>query len=115
MWLEIQIGDKKTILCGCIYRSPSNDTSKNGSLESTKANTQLITKAYESNANLLITGDFNYKDIDWNNEFATREQLHLTHFLNTLHECFLIQHVTEPTRYRDGEKPNLLRLNYIGR
>ena len=81
VWLEIQTDDKKTILCGCIYRSPSNDTNKNGSLESTKLITQLINKAYESNANLLIAGDFNYKDIDWNNEFATREQLHLTHFL----------------------------------
>ena len=114
VWLDIQIDDKKTILCGCIYRSPSNDTNKNGSLESTKAITQLITKAYESNANLLIAGDFNYKDIDWNNEFATREKLHLTHFLNTLYECFLIQHVSEPTRYRDGEKPNLLDLIISG-
>ena len=57
-----------------------------------------------------MAGDFNYKEIDWCNEFAPYEQEHLVDFINTLHDCFLYQHVTEPTRYREGETPNLLDL-----
>ena len=30
--------------------------------------------------------------------------------IDTLQDCYLFQHVTEPTRYRDGERPNLLDL-----
>ena len=58
----------------------------------------------------MIAGDFNYKGVDLIYECVPPEKQHLTHFIETLQECFLYQHVTEPTRYRDNETPNLLDL-----
>ena len=36
--------------------------------------------------------------------------MHLIDFIETIQECFLYQHVTEPTRHREGEGSNLLDL-----
>ena len=59
---------------------------------------------------MIIAGDFNYRNIDWENQFATNGHRHLEEFIDTLQECFLFQHVTEPTRYRENEVSNLLDL-----
>ena len=79
-----------------------------GSMQSTKAIVNLIETAYQKNKNLIIAGDFNYKEIDWCNEYA--EQKYLIDFITKLQDCFLYQHVTEPTRYRDNERHSLLDL-----
>ena len=68
----------------------------------------LIKAAYDRDINLIIAGDFNYKNIDWCNEYA--EQDYLVDFINTLQQCSLYQHVTEPTRHRENETSNLLDL-----
>ena len=62
------------------------------------------------NSHILVGGDFNYKGIDLENEFAEESNIHLTPFINTLKDYFLTQHVTEPTKYRQGEQPNLIDL-----
>ena len=69
VWIEISTTDKP-ILVGCIYRSPSNDTDKVGCMKSANITCQLIKSAYERNNNLIIIGDFNYKEIDWVNDYA---------------------------------------------
>ena len=56
----------------------------------------------------MICGDFNYPEIDWQNESSNENSGHCSSFLNTIQDCFLHQHVTEPTRY--GEEPSLLDL-----
>ena len=109
-WIEVSSERQKSLLCGCVYRSPSNDTDSNGRLSSTEKIIELIKAAYNHNANLLITGDFNYKDIDWNNNFVPTGQQHLSNFIEALNDCYLFQHVTEPTRYRKNEISNLLDL-----
>ena len=109
-WVEISSDAGTTLLCGCIYRTQSKDVDKKGCMEITQQITRLIEAAYAHNKNLLITGDFNYKEIDWENECAPSGSDHLSYFIKTLHDCFLYQHVTEPTWYREGEKPNLLDL-----
>ena len=108
VWIEV-LDSKNSILCGCIYRSPS-DSDVNACLASTAKVNQLIRVAYQYNSNLVITGDFNYKEIDWSNDFASPRQQHLLNFINTVQDCFLSQHVTEPTRYRENEIPNTLDL-----
>ena len=57
-----------------------------------------------------IAGDFNYKEINWIHDYAPPEKEHLTHFIETLHECYMYQHVTEPTRHRKDDSPSLLDL-----
>ena len=59
---------------------------------------------------LLIAGEFNIKEIDWETEDVNNEQDHLVNFLNDFQSCFLYQHVREPTRYRLDETSNLLDL-----
>ena len=38
------------------------------------------------------------------------KDVHLLNFIETLQDCFLHQHITEPTHHRDGEQSNLLDL-----
>ena len=102
VWIKLPTNNQKSILCGCVYRSPSNDTDSNKCMQSTKAIMKLINTAYQRNSNLNL----NYKNIDWKNEFAPSGQQHLLDFIETLQECYLYQHVTKPT-------PNLLDFIFI--
>ena len=108
--LKFQLSGGETVLCGCVYRSPTCDVDLNGCRKSTQAIVKLISEAYQHNPNLLIAGDFNYKEIDWLNENALPGQQHLQDFIHTLQDCFLYQHVTELTRYQANETPNVLDL-----
>ena len=50
--------DHKTIILGGIYRSPSD-------IQSCESINHLFNEVSEISDNVLITGDFNYKDINW--------------------------------------------------
>ena len=72
---------------------------------------ELLSKAVERKSTyLLICGDFNYREIDWENESSDEKYQHMSTFINTVQDCFLHQHVTEHTRFRLGEEPSLLDL-----
>ena len=43
-------------------------------------------------------------------ESANEQREHLLTFIKTVQNCFLYQHINEPTRDRSGEEPNLLGL-----
>ena len=115
-WIKIHTINGESLLCGCVYRSPSNDSTisndstTDGRTKSTNAVINLIKKAYQRNHKLFIVGDFNYKDIDWCNDYAPLEKQQLRDFIEVLQNCFLYLHVTEPTRYRENEKSNILDL-----
>ena len=99
-WIEICTGNNMSLLCGCIYRTQSKDLECDG----------CIKTAYHQNKSILIAGDFNYKEIDWEREYAPHTDTHLIDFIETLQECFLYQHVSEQTRHREGDRSNLLDL-----
>ena len=72
---------------------------------------QVITEASLRNpTNLLICGDFNYPEIDWEYKYANDNSESITPFLETVQAQFLHQHAFEPTRFRDGNAPGLLDL-----
>jgi hypothetical protein len=48
------------------------------------------------NKTIILMGDFNYPDVDWSTLQAATTESRL--FVETLEECFLTQHVKEPTR-----------------
>ena len=60
---------------------------------------------------VVLVGDFNFPSIDWKN-FTTRtsESSKETHFIETLRDNFLIQHLEYPTRARKESNPSLLDL-----
>ena len=67
LWVEILLTGNDSLLCGCIYRSPTKE--KEATTKSTIQVCDIISKAVERhNTHLLICGDFNYPEIDWENE-----------------------------------------------
>lgn len=96
----------ETLRIGVIYRSPSSDNENNDNL------CHLINEAmWDNPENLLILGDFNYKEIDWASGRCHTQPAHPAHrFLSACKNAFLIQNQTEPTRFRGGQEPSLLDL-----
>ena len=60
---------------------------------------------------MIITGDFNVKEIDWVNHFTNTNPNHLAYkIFDLINDKFLNQLITEPNRYRRGETANTLDL-----
>ena len=105
VWCKIELG-QVNLLIGTIYRSPNSDESNNNKLN------LLLDEINRSNfKHVLIIGDFNYKDIDWETrttklgtESATSK------FLDRINLNDWYQHVQQSTRYREGQKSSLLDL-----
>ena len=109
-WIEILMENNNSLLCGCIYRSQSHDFDNNGCIESINGITKLIRTTCHHNISIVICGDFNLKEIDWESVYASRKDTHLLDFIETLQDCFLHQNITEPTRHQEGQQSNLLDL-----
>ena len=63
IWVKIHLTQKDSLLCGCIYRSPTKE--KSITKETTK-DCQVIMEAVQMKSSyLLICRDFNYPEIDW--------------------------------------------------
>ena len=99
VWVEIRLMNGDSLLCGCIYRSPAKDRT-----ESTKNVCDIISEAvHRNNSHLLICGDFNYPGIDWECDYVGDSPNTTAAFVETIQECYLYQHIFEPTRFRDGQ------------
>ena len=88
LWCLLQTKNGQMLL-NISYNSPSNRKEDERILEET------IKKACNKYKNVLITGDFNHGSINWNTFEAKSDD---KSFLDTTLECYLIQHVEEPTR-----------------
>ncbi|KAK3086529.1 hypothetical protein FSP39_019677 [Pinctada imbricata] len=99
--ININIHDK--MLVGIIYRSESGSDENNSLLN------DLITEACEKGyRKLLIMGDFNYPNIEWDTWFSKSEVKY--NFISTLQDNYLYQAVHKPTRWRGNNRPNILDL-----
>ena len=106
LWTSISLNNKDNLLIGNIYRSPSSDK-----FTSTKELCELINCVNNTKpSHLLIVGDFNYPNIDWNRGCLTREDYSEQFFFDTIQDCVLFQLVTQPTRFRPGTEPHTLDL-----
>ena len=109
VWVEISLRCKDRLLCGCIYRSPTKE--KALIVESTLKICEVISEAVQRhNSHILICGDFNYPEIDWENEYVEESSDTIKPFVDTIQISYLHQHILEPTRHRDGNEPGLLYL-----
>ena len=105
VFVNCKVSDKETLTIGIVYRSP------NSTQENSKNLNSLIELASGHYKNLLIVGDLNYPEIDWNLQISrTRPDHASAQFLKTCKDSYLSQHQTEPTRYRTGQSANLLDL-----
>ena len=87
--LFIQIGNihKDGILFGICYRS---NTASDYEIEQ-----MLDAIATASSSRLVVVGDFNYPNIDWDELTC---DAHSQRFFDIMTDSFLVQHVLEPTR-----------------
>ena len=86
IWCSLESQGSK-IIVGVVYRCPSISKDEDTRLH------KVITHA--SRGECLIMGDFNQPDIRWNYLDNSNER---AKFLLLVQNCFLAQHVLEPTR-----------------
>ena len=88
VWGTLKIGTYE-ILLGIFYNSPQS------TIEQIARMNDAIGEACRTHKNVLICGDFNFPNIDWDKLHAdTRGE----GFLQMTLDCFLQQHVQSPTR-----------------
>ena len=90
VWCKIRLRGSDNLLVGNVYRSP-NSTSENNS----KLNELLLKAVNTNNTHVLITGDFNFKDINWNMKQCDINDETQSAFIETINDCYLYQHVKE--------------------
>lgn len=106
IWLEMTTGAGGKVTLGCVYRSPSSTPDDDAKLHN------MLGKLSSLNtAEVIIMGDFNHPDIDWETITTNRSTSHSSqHFIDAVRDAYLHQHVSQPTRYRHGQTPHLLDL-----
>lgn len=109
IWLKISIAnDHRSVpmVIGCIYRSPQKSSEINNN-----ALNDLIIEATDRFRNLVIVGDFNFPEINWDSKDTNKPPSHpAARFLETCMDSFLHQCVSLPTRQRGQQEPSLLDL-----
>ena len=76
---------------GVFYRPPASDTR---CLEILQKNLEHQTPQ----ADIILVGDFNLKDVDWNNRLMLNNSVDYELFSDILSDNFLPQMVLQPTR-----------------
>jgi len=106
VWCKIPLKDRDSLLVGVVYRSPNASEQQNGQLNKTIGDVMC-----EGYSHVLIMGDFNYPEINWEMQVSTASAGHSSQeFLTSLHDSYLHQHVTEPTHHRAQQRANILDL-----
>lgn len=106
VFCKLRLRGSDSALVGCVYRSPN----------STRENFDLLTELLYKIRDLrythkLIMGDFNIREINWNENTTNVNEDHIaTVFSECVRDSFLIQHVKQYTRIRENQEPSLLDL-----
>ena len=84
LWVWVTTGEEKFI-AGCVYRQGTLPQSNNMMLE------DGIRKAKELTDKVMIFGDFNFSEIDWENHIVQAESRHeeARGFLDAIDDVFL--------------------------
>lgn len=107
LWVAMTLVGSDRLLVGCLYRSPSGDGMHSMELLSDLLK-QVVSEGY---SHIVIAGDFNMPTVDWGLGLSSAPASHCSHLLiDTVQDCFLHQHVVQPTRYRMGDEPHTLDL-----
>jgi uncharacterized protein (DUF4415 family) len=99
VWVEIPLCDRDKLLVGAIYRSPSSTDQNNG-----KINRLLVKATQAGYSHVLMGGDLNHPSINWKEGTTSGSENSIDFkFLETTRDCFLTQHIIEPTHQRNDE------------
>ena len=110
VWVSIYGDDEKQkILLGCVYRSGTPATAMK---YDDHLNTMMTSMCSQPNfMQKYCFGDFNYNKIKWtpqpippiDNAVDTPEE----RFVECIRDTYMYQHISEPTRYREGNRPTI--------
>jgi len=89
IWCKIYVESIEYFVIGVCYRSQEADDNELGEMFG------CIKLACDTYRSVLVMGDFNYPDINWN---ALRADNNGNKFLKLVMDCYLEQHVCIPTR-----------------
>ena len=106
VWVNIHINDKDNFLIGGEYRSPQSSIENNDLL------LDLLQKTKDTTyTNILIMGDFNLPEINWDLWTTTRSETPISYkFLECLRDKFWEQAIFSPTRWVNVQPGNVLDL-----
>ena len=106
VWCWVKLTNNTKILVGSIYRSPDSDEANNTAIMN-----QILQAVEVAGRNrVLLMGDFNIRQINWEEDIAVGTLNSLqSRFFECIKDCFLYQHVYAPTRFR-GEQESTLDL-----
>jgi len=108
-WVGVTLHSQDKLLVGCIYRSGSPATAAKYDPELHDMLRRM--SGNSSYKQKLIVGDFNHKDIVWEDLVPIKAETPASvNFEDCINDCFLYQHVSFPTRYRHTQTPNTLDL-----
>ena len=93
VWCTASLKETDSLLVGVIYRSPRNTESNDTSLLDILKQVQGLGATHT-----LITGDFNFPQIDWSHWSSPEWNTAGNAFLETLDDLFLFQHILTLTR-----------------
>ena len=97
------------LLIGGIYRSPSSEGEV--TVKELCSLLENVVNHKDKKTQLIICGDFNIKGIDWKHEICAKGSSHgAQDFLEKVQDLLLFQHVSKPTRYRQGQMSQTLDL-----
>ena len=88
VWLHIKNSDNSITKIGCVYRSPNATQLENEGLNE-------IFESFENvNDDTLVVGDFNYPNINWENNVSLKDDDSATmKFLNAVNNGLMLQHI----------------------
>ena len=109
IFCRIHTTDVDHFVFGVIYRSPN--ASREESLALHQQIKQVSDKLMSSNEKLVLAGDFNYREVNWQQMSCNCQKEHLANqFLELVGEHFLTQFVKECTHTRGAQEPTLVDL-----
>ena len=91
------------LVIATVYRSPSGTEENNQNLINILEELEII-----SLGQLLVVGDFNYRNIDWTQNTPKAGNNTEKKFVDQINLNNWCQHVKDETRFREGQEPSLL-------
>ena len=106
VWVTVNLRNQDKLTIGCIYRSPNSNEQNNSKLMDL-----LVKLGSKRLARLLVVGDFNCKDINWENMTVPGGPNSIqAQLVQTIISQGWTQHVNCHTRFRGNNLPSLIDL-----
>ena len=109
VWCVLKNKEGRNLLLGTIYRSPSSAVENNDLI----CDLIRLSESYSTNSQILVCGDFNYGNINWEENRVmegTQGAGQAANFLEAVNDNFWTQNVEEWTHLRDTDHPSRLDL-----